>query len=133
MTRDFGTTMDNHGIAGTLKIQCKSKKIAIDVKPNRKSVNLSDLSGGEKSITLSFFIHSLWKHLSCPFRGLDEWDVGMDAKNRRLVEKILVNKSCEQDDFQYFFISPQESVFDDPQRLKKWGDLIQTLKLEKNA
>ena len=57
--------MDNHGIAGTLKIQCKSKKIAIDVKPNRKSVNLSDLSGGEKSKTLSFFIHSLWKHLSC--------------------------------------------------------------------
>ena len=102
VTRDFGTTMDNHGIAGTLKIQCKTKRIAIDVKPNRKSVNLSDLSGGEKSKTLSFFIHSLWKHLSCPFRGLDEWDVGMDAKNRRQMEKILDDKSCEQDNFQYF-------------------------------
>jgi len=105
--------------------------MGIEVKPNRKSVNLSDLSGGEKSKTLSFLIHSLWKQLSCPFRALDEWDVGMDAKARRQVEKILVQNSSSQD-FQFFFISPQESVFNDHERIKKYGDHIQTLTLKKN-
>ena len=124
--------MDIHGLKGSLKISNKRKKMAIEVCPNEKSVNLADLSGGEKSKTLSFLIHSLWQHLSCPFRGLDEWDVGMDAKARRQVEKILVNNSTNTG-FQFFFISPQESVFNDPERIKKYGDLVQTLKLEKNA
>ena len=51
--------------------------------PDAKPVNLMTLSGGEKSKTLFFLIHALWTHLSCPFRGLDEWDVFMDDKARR--------------------------------------------------
>merc|ERR1711874_511610 len=100
--------------------------------PNAKVVSLTDLSGGEKSKTLFFLIHALWQHLSCPFRGLDEWDVGMDDKARRQVERVLV-KNSSNTAFQFFFISPQESVFNDPERIKKYGDLVQTLTLEKNA
>merc|ERR1712048_509972 len=90
-------------------------------------VSLSSLSGGEKSKTLFFLIHALWQHLSCPFRGLDEWDVFMDDKARRAVEKILVDTSSKMH-YQFFFISPQNSVLlDDAEVRKKYGDLVQTL------
>ena len=95
-------------------------------------VSLTSLSGGEKSKTLFFLIHSFWEHLSCPFRGLDEWDVFMDAKARKAVEKILVETSTKTL-FQFFFISPQDSAFANDQEIRrKYGDLLQVIKLSKN-
>ena len=95
-------------------------------------VSLSSLSGGEKSKTLFFLIHALWKHLSCPFRGLDEWDVFMDERARKTVEKILVESSTSMN-HQFFFISPQDSVFaNDEETRKKYGNLVEVIKLTKN-
>ena len=99
--------------------------------PETNKVSLTSLSGGEKSKTLFFLIHSLWQHLSCPFRGLDEWDVFMDDKARRAVEKILVDSSANMD-HQFFFISPQDSIMEDPKMKEKYGNIVQTLKLTKN-
>ena len=55
----------------------------------------------------------------------------MDDKARMAVEKILVDSSARLDS-QFFFISPQNSIFDDPQMKKKYGNLVETLKLTKN-
>ena len=55
----------------------------------------------------------------------------MDDKARMAVEKILVDSSAKLDN-QFFFISPQNSVFDDPQMKKKYGNNVLTLKLTKN-
>ena len=38
---------------------------------NGAPVKLDGLSGGERSKTLLFLIHSLWKQLASPFRALD--------------------------------------------------------------
>ena len=101
---------------------------------NGLPVALTSLSGGEKSKTLLFLIHSLWKQLSAPFRALDEWDVFLDDKARCALEKILVetcknwNKTQYQNT-QFFFISPQNSAYAngrDPE------ELVKIIKLEKN-
>ena len=103
-----------------------------DGNPLTESVSISSLSGGEKSKTLFFLIHAFWQHLSCPFRGLDEWDVFMDEKARKTVENILVESSSEMP-HQFFFISPQDSAFaNDEEKRKKYGDRVQVIKLTKN-
>ena len=97
-------------------------------------VKLTSLSGGEKSKTLLFLIHSLWKQLASPFRALDEWDVFLDDKARRALEKVLVETCKNWDKTQYtntqfFFISPQNSAYAngrDPE------ELVKMIKLEKN-
>ena len=65
---------------------CPSK----ESNPARERVCLTSLSGGEKSKTLFFLIHSLWQHLSCPFRGLDEWVI-IFLNNRFLRERGMAS------------------------------------------
>ena len=55
----------------------------------------------------------------------------MDDKARRAVEKILVDSSANMD-HQFFFISPQDSIMEDPKMKEKYGNIVQTLKLTKN-
>ena len=42
-----------------------------------------------------------------PFRALDEWDVFLDAINRKEISKNLLEFGLTQNDYQFFFISPQ--------------------------
>ena len=99
---------------------------------NGTPVSLSSLSGGERSKTLLFLIHTLWKQLASPFRALDEWDVFLDDKARRALEKVLVEtckKWTNHHNTQFFFISPQSSEYAngrDPE------EQVQIIKLEKN-
>lgn len=101
---------------------------------NGAPVKLEGLSGGERSKTLFFLIHSLWKQLASPFRALDEWDVFLDDKARPALEKVLVETCKKWDKTQYqntqfFFISPQNSAYAngrDPE------ELVKMIKLEKN-
>jgi len=143
LTRDFGNIMKNHGMKGNLEIVSRvtkkhpNKTLTVDVYPtndtvNSLPVNLTSLSGGERSKTLLFLIHSLWKQLSSPFRALDEWDVFLDDKARRALEEILV-ETCKNwtnhHNTQFFFISPQNSAYAngrDPE------ELVKIIKLEKN-
>ena len=79
-----------------------------DRNTNGTPVDLNSLSGGERSKTLISLIHSLWKQLSAPFRALDEWDVFLDDKGRRNVEKLLVETTKTSfKETQFFFISPK--------------------------
>ena len=41
------------------------------------------------------------------FRCLDEWDVFLDAVNRKEISKELLNFSLNNKDRQFIFISPQ--------------------------
>ena len=99
---------------------------SIFVGPSKKDLSSGQVSGGERTKILSLFFHTLWKHLSCPFRALDEWDCNLDHKERRCVEEVLVETSKKMS-FQTFFISPQDSVYansDSPPELLKLIRLV---------
>ena len=93
---------------------------------SQKDLSSGQVSGGERAKIISLFFHTLWKHLSCPFRALDEWDAHLDEKERRSVEEVLVETSKNME-FQFFFISPQASVYsnnDSPPELLKLIRLV---------
>ena len=52
-------------------------------------------------------IAALWENMNPPFRALDEWDVFLDALNRKSISRTLLNFGLKHDENQFFFISPQ--------------------------
>ena len=52
-------------------------------------------------------IAALWDNIPSPFRALDEWDVFLDALNRKEISKNLLEFGLKNNSIQFFFISPQ--------------------------
>lgn len=70
-------------------------------------------SGGERSVALMAFLLSLQQYVTCPFRGIDEFDVHMDPKNREHISRMIVSSFSEAKGEQYLAITPgQVSVRD---------------------
>lgn len=67
--------------------------------------DIKQLSGGEKSFGTTCFLLSLWDAMGCPIRCLDEFDVYMDAVNRRLVVEMLIN-NAKNSGTQFILITP---------------------------
>ena len=68
----------------------------------------SDLAaGGEKSYTTVAFALALGEWTQSPFRAMDEFDVFMDAINRRVAMENLFSNSLEHPDLQFIFLTPQ--------------------------
>ena len=93
-----------------------------------RSYSLASLSGGERSKTLVCLINSLWSVQQPPLRCLDEWDVYLDALARKQMEAMLVQTALNTN-HQYFFISPQGSMFADIQN-DDWSDFKYSEKLK---
>jgi len=66
------------------------------------------LSGGEKSYSTICLLLSLWEAIGCPIRCLDEFDVFMDAVNRRISMKKMIDTANTSDGKQYILITPQD-------------------------
>ncbi|KAF9483584.1 P-loop containing nucleoside triphosphate hydrolase protein [Pholiota conissans] len=66
------------------------------------------LSGGEKSFSTICLLLSLWECIGCPLRCLDEFDVFMDAVNRRISMKMMIDTANMSDRKQYILITPQD-------------------------
>jgi len=88
--------------------------------------DIKTLSGGEKSVSTTCFLLSLWNSMETPLRCLDEFDVFMDNVNRSTILKMLLNfaktkglpHSSEENisclvHTQYIFITPQVLSLDD--------------------
>ncbi len=59
----------------------------------KNSKDPKSLSGGETSFSTMCLLLALWESISGPFRCLDEFDVFMDAANRKLSMQMLVSSS----------------------------------------
>ncbi|WVQ73133.1 hypothetical protein IAR50_002697 [Cryptococcus sp. DSM 104548] len=64
------------------------------------------LSGGERSFSTVSLLLALWATVPCPIRALDEWDVFLDAANRKVAAKNLMEGAKESDGKQYILITP---------------------------
>ena len=129
---DFRTALSKNGILeGSLKVDYDNETLTIRASSShsRTEVAMSSLSGGEKSKVLGCLLFALWNHVQCPFRGVDEWDVFLDHTARADMEDLMFS-NVRKDDYQYFFISPQDSTMLTPQKIKETEKyaLVRTLK-----
>ena len=68
--------------------------------------DLRSLSGGERSFTNVAFILSLGKEIRTPFFAMDEFDVYMDAVNRRVTLSSILKFAWEMSHMQFILLSP---------------------------
>jgi len=94
---------DHHGHTLTIIVNPDSKAsaAALDMKRDIRS-----LSGGEKSYSSVSLILALWNAMTPPFRVLDEFDVFMDAVNRRISLQNIINYASDDRKYQFIFLTP---------------------------
>ncbi|KAF7348430.1 p-loop containing nucleoside triphosphate hydrolase protein [Mycena sanguinolenta] len=91
---------------GTLQLRVKTDD-QVATKGGRDKDPRS-LSGGEKSFSTICLLLSLWESIGCPLRCLDEFDVFVDAVNRRISMKMMIETANTSDKKQYVLITPQD-------------------------
>ncbi|PRP80617.1 hypothetical protein PROFUN_11560 [Planoprotostelium fungivorum] len=111
----FNYYLTQKGYSGSLKWDHEGKKLDIRVeldkdRPRQQQATQDTraLSGGERSYSTVSLLLALWEAMECPFRAMDEFDVFMDAMNRDLSIKLLIDASKEQLDRQFIFITPHD-------------------------
>ncbi|KAH7097691.1 P-loop containing nucleoside triphosphate hydrolase protein [Auriculariales sp. MPI-PUGE-AT-0066] len=90
-----------------------------------KDKDPKSLSGGEKSFSTICLLLSLWESIGCPIRCLDEFDVFMDAVNRRVSMKMLIETAKAADAKQFVVITPLEMAnvqFSESVKVHKMAD-----------
>ncbi|SCV71036.1 BQ2448_3798 [Microbotryum intermedium] len=90
-----------------------------------KQKDAKSLSGGEKSFSTICLLLTMWEAVGCPLRCLDEFDVFMDAVNRRISMKMMVDTAKAADEVQFILITPQSmsgSTYGPEVRITKLGD-----------
>ncbi|KAM0788856.1 hypothetical protein ACM66B_002941 [Microbotryomycetes sp. NB124-2] len=83
------------------------------------------LSGGEKSFSTICLLLTMWEAVGSPLRCLDEFDVFMDAVNRRIAMKMMVEAAKTARDVQFIVITPQDMqglTFGPEVRINKLSD-----------
>ncbi|KAF9804066.1 hypothetical protein IEO21_09462 [Rhodonia placenta] len=101
----YGKVIFNH-VSGTL--QLKASHYYFNDVINSREKDPRSLSGGEKSFSTICLLLSLWESIGCPIRCLDEFDVFMDAVNRRISMKMMIDTANASDRKQYVLITPQD-------------------------
>ncbi|KAI0755297.1 P-loop containing nucleoside triphosphate hydrolase protein [Daedaleopsis nitida] len=102
----FGKVLFDH-VAGKLDLKVQTDDQNLTQQNNREKDPRS-LSGGEKSFSTICLLLSLWESIGCPIRCLDEFDVFMDAVNRRISMKMMIETANMSNRKQYVLITPQD-------------------------
>ncbi|KAI8376349.1 uncharacterized protein BYT42DRAFT_574286 [Radiomyces spectabilis] len=110
----FSYYMHKRGDTGQLKFNHAKERLEVRVATGdqfRKGTRQKDsksLSGGEKSFSQVSLLLSLWQSISSPILCLDEFDVYMDAVNRKQSMKMMMD-SAHENSSQYILITPQDA------------------------
>ncbi|CAB4401289.1 uncharacterized protein OCT59_004009 [Rhizophagus irregularis] len=110
----FSMQLSKRGYSGKLDFDHQSNKLSLRVQIDDQLNQNNDkdpksLSGGEKSFSTICLLLALWEALGCPIRCLDEFDVFMDAVNRRISMKMMIESARVADRIQYILITPQDA------------------------
>ncbi|PCH39760.1 nucleoside triphosphate hydrolase protein [Wolfiporia cocos MD-104 SS10] len=101
----YGKVLFDH-TAGTLQLKVQTDDQTLT--QNSREKDPRSLSGGEKSFSTICLLLSLWESIGCPIRCLDEFDVFMDAVNRRISMKMMIETANASERKQYVLITPQD-------------------------
>ncbi|KAI0726209.1 P-loop containing nucleoside triphosphate hydrolase protein [Fomitopsis betulina] len=101
----YGKVLFDH-VGGTLQLKVQTDDQTST--QNSREKDPRSLSGGEKSFSTICLLLSLWESIGCPIRCLDEFDVFMDAVNRRISMKMMIDTANASDRKQYVLITPQD-------------------------
>ncbi|KAI9247199.1 hypothetical protein BDA99DRAFT_446941, partial [Phascolomyces articulosus] len=114
----FTYYLHKRGDSGYLKFQHDKEKLVVRVsvstadqfqKGSTRHKDSKSLSGGEKSYSQISLLLAMWQGIASPLVCLDEFDVYMDAVNRKQSMRMLMETALEQSDAQYIFITPQDA------------------------
>lgn len=91
----FSMYLSKRGFSGKLTFDHDAGKLRLTVKTDEATSGHRDkdpksLSGGEKSFATICLLLALWESIQCPIRCLDEFDVFMDAVNRKITLRMMV-------------------------------------------
>ena len=105
----FSKSLNFRGFDGKLKLDHNKSTLKISVKTSEAEAasDTKQLSGGERSFSTVCFLLALWEATESPFRALDEYDVYMDAVNRRISTGMIID-TASASEHQFILISPQD-------------------------
>ncbi|PSR71970.1 hypothetical protein PHLCEN_2v12180 [Hermanssonia centrifuga] len=103
----FGKVLFDH-VNGSLQLKVQTDDLAGTQGGGNREKDPRSLSGGEKSFSTICLLLSLWESIGCPIRCLDEFDVFMDAVNRRISMRMMIDTANASDRKQYILITPQD-------------------------
>ncbi|KAH9990809.1 P-loop containing nucleoside triphosphate hydrolase protein [Russula vinacea] len=101
----FGKVLFNHH-DGTLQLRVQTDD-QNSTQNGSRDKDPRSLSGGEKSFATICLLLAMWESIGSPIRCLDEFDVFMDAVNRRISMKMMIDTANSSDGKQYILITPQ--------------------------
>ncbi|KAH7920482.1 P-loop containing nucleoside triphosphate hydrolase protein [Leucogyrophana mollusca] len=111
----FQYHLSNRGYYGKVLFDHQNQTLQLKVQTDDQAATQGSrdkdprsLSGGEKSFSTICLLLSLWDSIGCPLRCLDEFDVFMDAVNRRISMRMMIDTANASDKKQYILITPQD-------------------------
>jgi len=106
----FLQSLQYRGYVGQIKFNHQDQKLTlvVETQDSTGTKDAKQLSGGERSFSTVSFLLSLWEAMECPFRALDEFDVFMDAVNRRISTSMIIDAARATKNRQFILISPQD-------------------------
>ncbi|WFD31681.1 RNA helicase [Malassezia sp. CBS 17886] len=107
----FAMHLQNRGFSGSLHFDHNAQQLRLRVQTGDRTQPYDKdpkaLSGGEKSFATICLLLALWEAIGCPIRCLDEFDVFMDAVNRKVSMRMLIEAARASAGVQYVLITPQ--------------------------
>jgi len=111
----FATNLSkNNNATGKLCFDHERKHLSLEVnvdpsgEANKATHDAKALSGGERSQATIAFITALGEAADAPFRAIDEFDIFMDAVNRKKSLNHLIDTANFYPDRQFIFITPHD-------------------------
>eukprot|EP00854_Cymbomonas_tetramitiformis_P007858 gene7858-9331_t len=115
VSHQFNSYMQKRGNFGQISVNHKNQTLEMVVKMGQHAnkdgsiqavQNTKTLSGGERSYATLSFVLSLGSETESPFRAMDEFDVFMDAANRKVAVSLLLSFAKQRVHRQFLYLTP---------------------------